>query len=251
MFRCLALPLALAATSASAESVTVAVASNFAGPAREIAQRFEADTGHDVRIVTGSTGKLYAQIVAGAPFDVFLSADEEAPERLLRDGAATQASRYALGVLIVVSADAALKDASCVAALQVASGDTVAIANPTTAPYGRAATAFLRSYARDAELRVVHGDNVAQAMHFVVSGGARFGLVGAAQYHAVRDEWPGCASRPVSRKPYTIPQAAALLERAGGNAGAGAFFDYLFTAEVQSLIADWGYELPGTSPGDA
>ncbi len=251
MFRCLALLFALAATSASAEAVTVAVASNFAGPAREIAERFEAGTGHDVRIVTGSTGKLYAQISAGAPFDVFLSADEEAPARLLDAGLAATTSRYALGVLVIVSADSALDGTSCRNALLEATGDTVAIANPKTAPYGRAAKAFLDEFGRQAELRVVYGENVAQAMHFVASGSARFGLVGAGQFRAVREGWPGCSARLGAEGAPPIPQAAALLERAADDRVARAFFAFLLSTEGRGMIADWDYRLPPLASDEA
>ena len=241
MFRCLAFLFALAATSAEAGTVTVAVASNFTGPAREIADRFEIETGHDVRIVTGSTGKLYAQILAGAPFDVFLSADEEAPAKLLGSGLATGVSRYALGVLVIVSADPALRGEPCRDALERAKGDTVAIANPVTAPYGQAAKAFLNTFGENAELRVVHGDNVAQAMHFVVSGGARFGLVGTGQFHAVREAWPGCSARLEGRDARFIPQAGVLLERAAGDGAAEAFYAFLFSAAARDVIAGSGY----------
>lgn len=253
MFRCLALLFALAATSASAETVTVAVASNFAGPARAIAERFEADTGHDVRIVTGSTGKLYAQIVAGAPFDVFLSADEEAPRRLLSEELALSAATYALGRLLVVSADPGFEGLDCVHSLGARreTGSTVAIANPRTAPYGVAARNWLEARRLGDDFRIVYAENVAQVMHFVVSGGAHFGLVGSAQYRAVKDDWSGCASYPAQPEAPAIPQAAALLARSEEVAGAQTFFDYLFTADVRRLIADWGYELPAASPGDA
>ncbi len=246
MFRRFALPIAivLVTTSASADSLTVAVASNFAGPAREIAGQFEAESGHALRIVTGSTGKLYAQISAGAPFDVFLSADEDAPARLLHEGLATASSRYALGVLVIASADPELADASCRDALLTADGDTVAIANPKTAPYGRAAKEFLDASGRRAELRIVHGENVAQAMHFVASGSARFGLVGAGQFRAVREAWPGCSARLSDEDVPPIPQAAALLERASGDSAARAFFAYLFSVEARSTIASWDYGLP-------
>lgn len=253
MFRRLALLTALAATSASAETVTVAVASNFAGPAREIAERFEAETGHEVRIVTGSTGKLYAQILAGAPFDVFLSADEEAPRRLLSEGAALSAATYALGRLLIVAADPRFEGPDCADHLEVwrETGSTVAIANPRTAPYGVAARNWLEARRLADDLRIVYAENVAQVMHFVISGGARFGLVGSAQYRAVEDEWSGCASYPAEPEAPAIPQAAALLARSEKPAGAREFFDYLFTAGARRLIADWGYELPAAAPGDA
>ncbi|MEO1247940.1 MAG: molybdate ABC transporter substrate-binding protein [Pseudomonadota bacterium] len=229
-----------------AETVTLAVASNFAGPARELVERFEANTGHRVRIATGSTGKLYAQIVSGAPFDVFMSADEEAPARLLEQKLAAAAAPYALGRLVLVSADPALEGASCLDAFLASTGATVAIANPETAPYGRAAAGFLRRYAGQSDPRVVRGDNVAQAMHFVASGNARFGLVGAAQIHARAADWPGCIAT-VGREQYDgIAQAAALLERAAEQPAATALFAFLSSAEARTIIAKWGYTLPLT-----
>ena len=259
MLRYLLLTASLALSSAGAEPVTVAVASNFAGPARELAERFEAETGLEVRLATGSTGKLYAQIVAGAPFDVFLSADEEAPAKLLEQRLATEALTYALGRLLIVSADPASADRQCAAALRETDGATVALANPRVAPYGVAADKLLARWETDSSYKRVYAENVAQAMHFVASGNAHFGLVGVAQFHAVKDDWPGCASfpDPDRRVPYTIPQAAALLSRGQGKAGVDAFFAFLFTAGARSVIAEWGYVVPndeapaGKLPGGA
>ena len=245
MFRYLLLTASLALSAASAEPVTVAVASNFAGPARELAGRFEAESGLEVRLATGSTAKLYAQIVAGAPFDVFLSADEAAPARLREQRLATEVLPYALGRLLVVSADPAFADSTCVNALRQADGATVAMANPRVAPYGAAAEKLLDRWKLGTSHKRVYAENVAQAMHFVASGNARFGLVGVAQFHAVKDGWPGCASFPgTGQSRYTIPQAAALLSRGHGRAEVEAFFAFLFTAEARAVIADWGYEVP-------
>ncbi len=246
MLRYLLLTASLVLSPAYAEPVTVAVASNFAGPARELAERFETETGLEVRIATGSTGKLYAQIVAGAPFDVFLSADEEAPAKLLERRLATEALPYALGRLLVVSADPAFADRQCVNALRETDGATVALANPRVAPYGVAADKLLARWEIGSSYKRVYAENVAQAMHFVASGNARFGLVGVAQFHAVKDDWPGCVSFPNldRRVSYTIPQAAALLSRAQGKAEVDAFFSFLFTAAARAVIAEWGYVVP-------
>jgi len=245
MLRYLLLTASLALSPANAEPVTVAVASNFAGPARELAKRFEADSGLEVRLATGSTGKLYAQIVAGAPFDVFLSADEEAPAKLLERRLATAVLPYALGRLMVVSADPALADRQCVNALRESGGATVALANPRVAPYGVAADQLLARWEIDTSHKRVYAENVAQAMHFVASGNARFGLVGVAQFHAVKDRWPGCASFPeTARAEDAIPQAAALLSRGQGRTGVDAFFAFLFTDEARAVIEEWDYEVP-------
>ena len=246
MFRYLLLTASLALSPAHADPVTVAVASNFAGPARELAERFEAETGHELRLATGSTGKLYAQILAGAPFDVFLSADEAAPAKLLERRLATQALPYALGRLLVVSADPALAGRPCVNALRDADGATVALANPRAAPYGVAADKLLARWEIGTTYKRVYAENVAQAMHFVASGNAEFGLVGVAQFHAVKDGWPGCASfpDPDSEGTAAIPQAAALLSRGQGRAEVDAFFAFLFTAAARAVIAGWDYGVP-------
>lgn len=121
----------------AADTITVAVASNFSRPAAELAARFAGETGVVVRISNGSTGKLYAQIVNGAPFDVFLAADTERPKLLEESGHAVAESRftYAQGALVLWSRDA--KD--CLAALADEGSGRVALANPRTAPYGKAA----------------------------------------------------------------------------------------------------------------
>jgi len=245
MLRYFLLTASFVLSPAYAEPVTVAVASNFAGPARELVERFESKSGFEVRLATGSTGKLYAQIVAGAPFDVFLSADEAAPAKLLEQRLATRVLPYAIGRLIVVSAEPGLAGRQCVDALRESGGATVALANPRVAPYGVAADRLLASWEPDSSYRRVYAENVAQAMHFVASGNARFGLVGVGQFHAVKDDWRGCATfAETERIQPAIPQAAALLSRGAGRAAVDAFFAFLFTAEARAVITEWDYAVP-------
>ena len=233
----------LSSDPAAADLVRVGVASNFAGPARELADAWEDRTGHVIELSTASTGKLYAQIYAGAPFDVFLAADEDRPTRLREEGFATRSQVYAQGRLVVVSAEPALAGKNCRQALIAASKPTVAIANPATAPYGKAALDWLEAQAVSLELRLVKGDNVGQAMSFVASGNARFGIVAASQLAGLRSAWPGCFTELPADSHPPVRQAAALTRRAGP--AAGSFYDFLLSADALETIERWGYGPPG------
>jgi molybdate transport system substrate-binding protein len=251
--RAIGLVLALAgATPALAGSVTVAVASNFTRTAEDIAARFTKQSGHTVSFSAGSSGKLYAQVGNGAPFDVFLSADAERPERLEQDGLAVAGSRftYALGRLVLWSNDPALKD--CKAALAAGRFRHLSIANPKTAPYGVAALAVLARLGVPAESlggRLVQGENIAQTLQFVASGGAQLGFVALSQLRG--------ASAPVGSCRWEVPadlhapllQQAVLLRRAGGNAAAAEFLRFLRADTARELIRRDGYDLaPAVTP---
>jgi len=165
--------------------VTVAVASNFSRTAAELAARFAGTTGTTVRISNGSTGKLYAQIVNGAPYDLFLSADTRRPELLERAGIAVAGSRftYASGSLVLWSRNPRFKTEACRETLARGDYRHIALANPATAPYGNAAREFLiaiRSW-ETARHKAVYGESVGQALHFVASGNATIGLVARSQ----------------------------------------------------------------------
>ena len=218
----------------------VAVASNFLPVARELADDFSNATGTPVRVSAASSGKLYAQVINGAPFDVLLSADEERPMKLVERGDAVADSRftYAVGRLVLWSGDPSLREADCLAALRSEAG-RISIANPQTAPYGRAATEFFDAAGLDVDSRLVTGENIAQALQFAVRGGAQFGLLARAQSSMLpaggcRYDIPATAHAP-------IRQQAVLLTRATSNPAAGAFLDYLKTS-ARAQIAAAGYE---------
>jgi molybdate transport system substrate-binding protein len=229
----------LIAEPSAGDDVRVGVASNFAGPARELAARYESRTGHTIRLSTASTGKLYAQLRAGAPFEVFLAADDLRPARLEQEGLASQSRVYASGRLAVVSAEPELKGQDCQQALEDALLPTVAIANPATAPYGKAALDWLEEQLPSLELRLVKGDNVGQAMSFVASGNARFGIVAVAQLAGLRSSWPGCIGELPADSHPPVNQAAALATGAG--TAAAGFYDYLFSPDARDTIERWGY----------
>lgn len=237
----------LVAGPARAVTVTVAVATNFLKPLETLASDFAATSGHDVVVVSGSTGKLYAQITQGAPLDVFLAADTERPSKLIDDGLAIADSRftYALGRLVLLSRDPSA-GADCVAALRASAGK-VAIANPETAPYGAAARAALQAMSLSPAVagRIVQGEDVGQTFAFVDTANAAFGFVALSQ---VAGEPPG--ARPGCR--WDVPadlhppieQQAVLLRRAAGNVAAEAFLAWLRGPEAGALIRAAGYGVP-------
>ena len=236
-----------ATTHAHAETVTVAVASNFADTARVLANDYEQTTGHEVRIVQGSTGKLHAQIVNGAPFDVFLSADVERAEGLPAEDAAR--FTYAIGRLVVWSGDPSLEDGDCLEALTDADSSRVAIANPALAPYGRAAKEFLESRGlwEQVRPRLVYGENVAQALQFAATGNARIAFVAESQLGNEALPATGCAFRVPGNGDTVLEQQAVLLPRAADSEAAVSFFNFLRSPGARATIEARGYGLPEDS----
>jgi molybdate transport system substrate-binding protein len=183
--------LAPAARPLGAEELRVAVASNFLVAAREAADLFERDSGHRMVLISGSTGKHYAQIVHGAALDVFLAADRERPERLEAEGRAVRGSRftYARGCLALWSPRPGFVDRG-LAVVEEGDFRHLAIAEPRLAPYGEAAREVLerRGLWAAVEPRLVRGESIAQTYQFVASGNAELGFVACSQVLA-----PGAA----------------------------------------------------------
>lgn len=231
--------------AAVAEPLTIAVASNFRAPAEEIGELFTGATGHRVRLSVSSTGKLYAQITNGAPFDIFLAADSRRPRLLEQAGLGLAGTRftYAIGSLVLWSSDPRLRDTDCRQALADPGGGRVAIANPAIAPYGAAAKRFLEAEGLwpAVELRLVYGENIGQTLHFVVSGNATLGLVARSQAIDARLP-PATCSWPVPASLHEpVVQQGIVLARAKANAAAGAFVEFLKTAVAVDVIERFGY----------
>lgn len=227
-----------------ANSLHVAVASNFSAPARDIAKRFEATSGHKISLSFGSTGKHYIQIMNGAPFHIFLSADHTHPQRLIDQGYGQKDSlyTYAIGRLALYSAVASLNmvDGHI---LQDASNPDIrflALANPQTAPYGKAAQDTLESLGvwEDWQKKIVRGNNITQAFQFAYKKTAQLGFVSYAQikqFKEISNFW----LIPENLHPPIIQQAIILKP----SQEATAFLDFLKTAEIQTLIHSYGYEI--------
>ena len=241
LFSCISLfaPLEL-----PAEEALVAVASNFAPAAKELAATFNKKTEHSVRLSFGSTGKLYAQILNGAPYDAFLSADRDRPARLEELGLVVDGSRftYAVGGLLLWSRDTSGADEACVDAFLEDDRSRIAIANPDIAPYGAAARDYLVAAGLwdDAKERLLVGENIAQTFQFVSAGGAAFGFIAKAQSGALPDS--ACVWHVPDTLYAPILQQAVLLQRAEGNEAAAAFLDYL-RADGRDTILERGYTL--------
>ncbi len=232
-------------TPGAAEEVLVAQAANFSEPMEEIARKFEQATGHRVRISAGSTGKLYAQIQNGAPFDLFLAADQRRPRLLEEEGLAVAGSRftYALGRLTLWSRDADRVTGDGTAVLRRGDFDYLAIANPKTAPFGSAAVQVMHRLGLEDRLsnKIVQGENVAQAFQFVFSGNAQLGFLSLSQVLDPRVS--GAGSRwDVPQDLYDpLKMDAVLLSRSERNPAALALLDYLKGGESQAIMERYGY----------
>jgi len=228
--------------------VTVAVASNFAKTAAEISAAFSEESGVSVRISGGSTGKLYAQIINGAPFDVFLSADAERPLLLEQSGLVVSGSRrnYAIGRLVLWSRDERLRGKDCRVALQRGEYDRLALANPKTAPYGLAARELLEAADlwESASRRAVFGENISQTLQFVATGNATLGFVALSQTRDSDLPSATCAWAVPASLHTALNQQAVLLERARTNNGARRFLEYLSTPNAKEIISHNGYRIP-------
>ena len=238
---------ALTSSPAFATEVSAAVASNFSAPIKQIAALFEQQSGDTVKLSFGSTGKFYAQIRGGAPFDVFIAADTTTPQRLDQEGLTVNGSRfvYALGKLVLWSAQPNLVDDKG-RVLRNGDYEKLAIADPKLAPYGMAAKQTLEKLAMWNSIRdkLVIGENITQAYQFVATGNAELGFVALSQ--VMRDGKVSAGSSwlvPIDRyKP--IRQSAVLLAGAKDKAAAQAFLDFLKGDKAAAVIRSYGYALP-------
>lgn len=247
--RCASLAFLLAcgfAAAARAGEVHVAVAANFVKTARELADAFQAEMGDEVVVSEGSTGKLYAQIVNGAPFEVFLSADAERPRKLVAEGHAVDGTRftYALGQLVLWSPDPARVDGA-----GTLKGDFrhLSIANPELAPYGAAARETLVKLGLWDSLqpRIVRGEDIGQAYQFVATGHAELGFLALSQVAGAQ------GSRWLVPADHYAPleQQAVLLNPGRDDDVARAFLEFLQGDAARRRIEAAGYGLaPPASP---
>lgn len=225
-----------------ADEIKVAVASNFAPTLRVLGEAFEEESGHKVVVVTGSTGKLYAQLVHGAPYDAFFAADAKRPELLETKGKAVEGSRmtYAIGRLVLWSRDADTVDADGKVLIGAPVG-RLAIANQKTAPYGDAAQEALESLGRWEAWRksLVRGENVAQTWQFVESRAARLGFVARAQWIASGKRGSAWQVPDTLHQPI-IQQAVRMNDRPS----VIALMTYLRGDQALQIIRDHGYDVP-------
>ena len=236
----------LVSANADAGEVQVAVAANFTAPMQRIATEFEKDSGHKAALMSGATGKFYAQISHGAPIEVFLSADDETPARLETDGLAVAGSRftYATGRLVLWSPREGYVDDKG-EVLKKGDFRHLAIANPRTAPYGAAALQVLGKLGLQPALtpRFVQGENIAQTHSFVVSGNAELGFVALAQVYKDGRLGAGSAWIVPAGLHAPIRQDAVLLMKGASNPAAAALLKYLKSDKARAIIRSFGYEI--------
>lgn len=229
---------------ANAAEVTVAVAGNFSGPMEKIAPEFEKATGHKAVIAYGTVGKFYAQIKNGAPFDVLVSADDETPIRLEKDGLAVAESRftYAIGKLVLWSSKAGFVDDKG-EVLKRGDFRHLAIANPKVAVYGAAAVETMKKMgvASILEPKFVIGENITQAYQFAATGNAELGFVAMSQIYRDGQYAPGSFWLVPSTLYPQIRQDAVLLVRGKDNPAATALLAYLKSDAAMQVIRAHGY----------
>lgn len=238
----------LSASMAYAETAKIAVAANFTKTIEEIGKVFEKETGHQVKFSFGPTGKLYAQIKNGAPFDAFFGADERRPKKTIDDGIGIANSYfvYAQGQIVLYSAKLPVKN-SPIEVLKAKKYNHLAVANPKTAPYGERAVAFLKKEGlyQDVKSKIVNGESIAHAFQYVVTGNAEIGFVAMSQ---VVDP-----QSPVYKKGqyWVVPQSdykpinqgALLTKRGEKNAAAKAFMEFIKTPKAIEIIKRYGYNV--------
>jgi molybdate transport system substrate-binding protein len=242
----LLLGLVLISRGESAE-VQVAVASNFAAPAKSLARAFHRTTGHRAVISLGATGKLYAQIRQGAPYEVLLAADAATPAKLIDEGLALADTRmtYAIGRLVLWSRDTDRMDSNG-KILSQGQFRRLAIANPKLAPYGAAAVQTLQALGALERLRsrLVEAANINQTFQFVASGNAEVGFVALSQVTRYDRLQKGSAWIVPANLHDPIIQEAVVLKRADRNPAAQAWIRYLASNSAHEIIRSYGYELP-------
>ncbi len=234
------------------QTLTIAAAANLADVIEVLDDAFVAQTpGAGLKVSTGSSGNFYAQIKNGAPFDVFVSADVDFPRKLAAEGSAQSNSLviYALGRLALWSTNPAVDLSRGLLALNTADVKKLAIANPDTAPYGRAAKATLQSTGLwDAmQKKLVTGENIAQAAQFVQTGNADAGFVAYSTLRSPKLAGVGTFWLVPAEVHAPLEQAAVITLHGKDNPLAARYLAFLKSATAQSIFRQWGYDLPAAA----
>lgn len=238
----------LLSAAVQAETVLVAVASNFTKPMADIAAAFAKATGHEANLSSGSSGKFVAQIENDAPFEVFLSADEKNPLNLEKSGAGVVNSRftYAIGKLVLWSAKSGMVDGEG-KILSQGGFKHLALADPKLAPYGLAAEEALKNLGLLGTLQplFVLGENISQTQQFISSGNAELGFLALSQVIGSDGIIASGSGWVVSDTLYSpIRQDAILLKKGEQNPAAPALLKFMKSPEALEIIRRYGYGLP-------
>jgi len=245
LFLTFILSLASSLNYVIAGEVNVAVAANFTAPMTKIAAAFEQDTGHKAVLSFGATGKFYAQIKNGAPFQVLLAADQETPAKLEQEGQSVVGSRftYAIGKLVLWSKQSGLVDEKG-EVLRIGNFEKIAIADPKLAPYGAAAVEVIEKLGLTSSLKskIVQGENISMAYQYVSTGNAALGFIALSQIQSDGMIQTGSAwiVPPTLHAP--IKQDAVALANSKDNPAATALLAYLRGDKAKAIIKSFGYE---------
>ena len=225
------------------DSITIATSANMQFAMKAIANNFTNSTGLKTNVILGSSGKLTAQIIEGAPYDIFVSADLKYPEMIQEQGFSDSAPEiYALGQLVLWSSTLdTIPSLDQIATMEI---EHIAIANPVTAPYGQAAIEVLQNlgvYSRIKD-KLVFGESIAQTNQFISSGAAEIGFTAKSVVLSpeINIEGHWLTIPPEYYKP--IAQGAIIIERNQSNKKEiKSFYDYLFNQEAKQILKDFGY----------
>ena len=235
----------VAATPAFADEISIAVAANFTAPMKLIAAEFEKESGHKVVASFGATGKFYAQIKNGAPFEILLAADDETPSKLVKENAGVVGSQftYAVGKLVLWSAKPGLVDGAG-AVLKKGDFGHLSVADPKLAPYGAAGVETMKALGvyESIQPKVVTAENITQAYQFISSGNAEMGFVALSQ--VLKDGKIEGSSWLVPANLYSpIRQDAVVLDKGKGQPAVDALMKFLKGDKAKAIIKSFGYEL--------
>ena len=243
------LSLVISAGFARSDEAIIAVAANFTHAAEQLIEAFESRSDHEIVLITGSTGKLYAQITKGAPFDLFLSADSKHPALLEDKGLSVPGSRftYAVGRLVVLAKPGFDAGENGSAQLTDAEVNRVAIANPDLAPYGEAAMETLETagVTDQVEPKLIIAETVGQVYAFVQTSNVELGFVALSQViNSIQPAEPGRVWLVPQEFHSPIRQDAVLTGRAADNPAAAAFHEFLQGEAAKEIVAGFGYDFP-------
>ncbi|MBX9850066.1 MAG: molybdate ABC transporter substrate-binding protein [Rhodocyclaceae bacterium] len=232
---------------ANSGEVSAAVAANFTEPVKQIVELFQKETGHTVKLSFGSSGKFTSQIKEGAPFDVFLAADEKNPKLLEKEGLAVDGSRfvYALGKLVLWSAQPGFVDDKGYV-LRKGNYNKIAYADPKLAPYGLAAKETLEDQGlwTVVQGKLVTGESITQTYQFAATGNADLAFIALSQITKDGKVSEGSWWIVPAHMYNPIKQAAVQLTAAKDKDAAKAFLTYLKSEKAVAIIRNFGYELP-------
>ena len=245
LFNAMVITMAFYSSASSSREALVGVATNFVEAGEDLKFRFELESQHTVKLVTGATGALYAQIINGAPLDLLLAADQDRPQRLVEQGFALGNSRftYAMGTLTLWSTNPKLGGRNALDVLKAGTFRNLAIANPDLAPYGAAAREVLALLDLNESLKgkIVQGQNVGQTFSMVATGNAELGLVALSHVLSQRNKFSGVRWDVPSEFYHPIRQDGVLLSRGIDNPAARDFYVFLRSEQAKSIITRYGY----------